>query len=180
MDQWWAAWLGTTVARLHAGGVVAADSVDHVGVVEVAHGQGPLVYGPGRWVNPLRDSALSATTLNEGLDLVRRTFGRRVTQVLGPAWYGYADRAGLLDGILRAAANLGQWRSMPSLGVLTHPAYRGRGLGRQVVRAAAHRALIDAPHVQYRAWSTNAASIAVAERVGFAFYARAAVVDIAA
>jgi hypothetical protein len=92
VDEWWTTWLGTTPDQLRTGGVAVADHVDHVGVVEVAHGQAPLVYGPSRWVNPLRDAVLPATS----------------------------------------------------------------------------------------AWSTNAASIAVAERVGFVFYARAVVVDIAA
>jgi hypothetical protein len=37
--------------------------------------------------------------------------------------YGYLDRGALL-----AVACLGLWHEMPTLGVLTHPAHRGRGL----------------------------------------------------
>lgn len=221
LDEWWCTWLGATAEQLHTGGVVVAEHVDHVGIFEKAPARGALVYGPARWLGPFGKEP--PANLELALDRAREHLGDRVTQVLGPAWYGYADRASLADredgfvhglgsqdpelaerlrlevdacewaeagmdsgadvGVvvdkeLLSVANLGQWRGMPSIGFLTHPAHRGRGLARQVVRAAAHRALADASHVQYRAWERNAASIAVAEHVGFAFYARAVVVDV--
>ena len=67
---------------------------------------------------------------------------------------------------------------MPTLGVLTHPAHRGRGLARAVVVAAAQAGLDRRAVVQYRAWRGNAASIAVARHTGFAYYCDGLVIDL--
>ncbi len=86
--------------------------------------------------------------------------------------FGYFDQGALL-----AVACLGVWHEMPTLGVLTHPRYRGRGLARAVVAPAAEAGLGRRAVVQYRAWRANAASIAVARRTGFARYCDAVVID---
>ncbi len=87
--------------------------------------------------------------------------------------FGYFDQDALL-----AVACLGVWHEMPTLGVLTHPRHRGRGLARAVVAAAAQAGLGRRAVVQYRAWRANAASIAVARRTGFAHYCDGVVIDV--
>jgi hypothetical protein len=66
---------------------------------------------------------------------------------------------------------------MPSIGVLTHPGARRKGLAVLVVTAAAREGLRRRSVVQYRAWRTNTASISVAGRSGFAHYCDALVIE---
>ena len=87
--------------------------------------------------------------------------------------FGYVSRDALL-----AVACLGVWHEMPTLGVLTHPRHRGRGLARAVVAAAAQAGLGRRTVVQYRAWRSNGASIAVARRTGFQHYCDGVVIDL--
>ena len=86
--------------------------------------------------------------------------------------FGYFDGDALL-----AVACLGVWHEMPTLGVLTHPGCRGRGLAGAVVAAAAQAGLDRRAVVQYRAWRVNLASVAVARRTGFVHYCDGLVVD---
>jgi len=79
--------------------------------------------------------------------------------------FGYLE-----DGALLAVACLGMWQQMPTIGVLTHPRARRRGLAHAVVAAAAREGLNRRPVVQYRAWRPNTASLAVAARTGFTHY----------
>jgi hypothetical protein len=79
--------------------------------------------------------------------------------------FGYLE-----DGDLLAVACLGTWQEMPTIGVLTHPAERRRGLAHAVVAAAAREGLTRRPVVQYRAWRANTASLAVAAKTGFIHY----------
>jgi len=88
--------------------------------------------------------------------------------------FGYFDGPDLL-----AVACLGRWHQMPTLGVLTHPRARGRGLARMVVTAAAVHALTWREVVQYRAWHRNTASVTVATRSGFTHYCDGLVIDLA-
>jgi len=70
-----------------------------------------------------------------------------------------------------AAGNMTQWRGVPSdVGVLVAPAERGRGFASQLVGAMLDDSLPKIEVVRYRALSTNAASLAVAERIGFKRY----------
>jgi GNAT superfamily N-acetyltransferase len=87
--------------------------------------------------------------------------------------YGYLD-----DGELQAVACLGMWHGMPTIGVLTDPRARGRGLASLVVTAAAREGLSRRPVIQYRAWRRNTASIAVAVRCGFTHYCDGLVIDL--
>lgn len=87
--------------------------------------------------------------------------------------FGYLDGPDLL-----AVACLGTWHEMPTIGVLTHPEARGRGLARMVVAAAAREGLSRRAVVQYRAWRRNVASIAVATRCGFTYYGDGLVIDL--
>lgn len=225
VDAWWAQWLGIPVDALLTGGVAPGDHVDHVGLLQLDRGSGVLAYGPDAYLDGLDPSGLEGPgRLDEALAAVQQHLGRRLEQVLGPAWYGYAGaatlprpehpevrrlqaddaelledlraavspmewaEAGLTEGAdfgwvqdsrLLAAASLGRWRDMPSVGVLTHPRWRSHGLGRSVVQEATRHALIERPFVQYRAWTTNEASIALGQRSGFWSYGRGVVVDVA-
>jgi len=79
---------------------------------------------------------------------------------------------------LLSVACLGMWEGMPTIGVLTDPRARGRGLAGIVVTAAAREGLNRRPVVQYRAWRRNTASIAVAVRCGFTYYCDGAVIHL--
>ena len=79
--------------------------------------------------------------------------------------FGYLE-----DGALMAVACLGTWQQMPTIGVLTHPRARRRGLAHAVVAAAAREGLNRRPVVQYRARRANTASLAVAAKTGFTYY----------
>ncbi|MFL5581719.1 MAG: GNAT family N-acetyltransferase [Gemmatimonadaceae bacterium] len=57
------------------------------------------------------------------------------------------------------------------IAVVAHPDHRGAGHATRVVRAAARRALEAGLVPQYRTLAANGASLAVARRVGFAWYA---------
>ena len=87
--------------------------------------------------------------------------------------FGYLDGPDLL-----AVACLGSWHQMPTIGVLTHPGARNRGLATMVVTAAAAHGLTWRPVVQYRAWHRNTASIAVATRCGFRHYCDGLVIEL--
>jgi len=92
---WWADWLATSPGRLRDGGTPVTDEVDHVGINHVRHGDAPLVYGPGNWLDRVGDPV--AGTVEETLTGLLAALGRSVTRMLGPACYGYAtvDTLGL-------------------------------------------------------------------------------------
>lgn len=74
-------------------------------------------------------------------------------------------------GELVAAATLTTWRvGADDVGVVVAPSARGQGHGTAVVSAALAWALERTPVVQYRARGTNAASLAIAARLGFEHY----------
>jgi hypothetical protein len=81
-------------------------------------------------------------------------------------------------GDLMAVACLGTWHAMPTIGVLTHPQARGRGLARAVVTAATREGLKNRPLVQYRAWRVNSASLRVAEHTGSPTSATSLIIDV--
>jgi len=75
------------------------------------------------------------------------------------------------QGRVVAAGNMTQWRGVPAdVGVLVAPAERGWGFASQLVGAMLDDSLPKVEVVRYRALSTNAASLAVAERIGFSRY----------
>jgi len=89
---------------------------------------------------------------------------------------GFADPDAVLYGIeeggqLAAAGNLTPFRGhLADVGLLTHPAARGRGLARQVAVRMIEDALPAAGLIRYRALITNAPSLAVARSLGFRGY----------
>ena len=78
-------------------------------------------------------------------------------------------------GELASAAGFiyyGEHDRIADVGVLTHPNYRGSGLGKAVVAALASIGQDEGRIVQYEADETNQASLAIARSLGFVEYAR--------
>ena len=74
-------------------------------------------------------------------------------------------------GAVVAAANIKfPPPGLANVGVVTAHEHRGRGYATRVVSFAVTDALRDAQVVQYRARRSNGPSIAIAQRLGFAFY----------
>ena len=82
-----------------------------------------------------------------------RVFGLRV-----------ADRTVAVAGYVRWSGHIAQ------LQVFCHPGYRRRGLTAEPLKAAINQALAEDLLPQYRARDDNAASLALAKRVGFVEY----------
>lgn len=78
-----------------------------------------------------------------------------------------------VDGRLAAAASLIPWSGtkFADLGILTLPEFRGRGYGRQTVRAACAHALALGYEPQYRCQPDNAPSNALAAAAGLSLFA---------
>lgn len=74
-----------------------------------------------------------------------------------------------IDDRLVSAASMYPWSGtrLADLGVITLPAFRGRGLGRVTVRAMSAEALRRGYEPQYRCQLDNAASVALALASGF-------------
>ncbi len=89
---------------------------------------------------------------------------------------GFADPDGVLYGIeedsrLAAAGNLTVFHGYPAdVGLLTHPAARGRGLATKIAVQMIRDALPAAGIIRYRALATNSPSLAIARSLGFAGY----------
>jgi hypothetical protein len=113
-------------------------------------------------------------------DLVAAFEHRVPVEEWGEAAVGGAETFGWVEaGEVRAAASLGDWRGVPSVGVVTDPAWRGRRHGWSVVAAAAAHALGGgADLVQYRARTANTASMALARALGVQSYATGGIVDV--
>jgi GNAT superfamily N-acetyltransferase len=81
--------------------------------------------------------------------------------------------AGVFDGdTLVALAGCERWGSdIAHLAVITHPAYRGRGLGTGAASLAAATALGHGLIPQYRTLRGNTPSLAIGARLGFVHYA---------
>jgi GNAT superfamily N-acetyltransferase len=77
------------------------------------------------------------------------------------------------DGRLLSAARFERLLGVAAhLGVLTHPAARGRGAGRRVVACAASAAARHGLLLQYQTLESNRASLRIAETLGFECWAR--------
>ncbi|GAB3990209.1 GNAT family N-acetyltransferase [Nocardioides marmoraquaticus] len=87
---------------------------------------------------------------------------------------------GTVDGDrLVSAASAYRWHDTPfgDIGILTAPDARGRGHGAATVRAMAREVAAAGLEPQYRCDDTNAASAALAARVGFRLFARWALLE---
>lgn len=80
---------------------------------------------------------------------------------------------------LACVASMYPWSEtrLADLGVITLPAFRGRGLGRATVRAMSAEALRRGYEPQYRCQLDNAASVALARAAGFTHFGDWEVID---
>jgi RimJ/RimL family protein N-acetyltransferase len=138
--------------------------------------QGPSWWGFADHV-PLRPHAASqARRLAATDDELVASFRNDV----GPeAWEegGFLDEPPYIAGVfdrnesLVSMACLNRWRTdADDIGVCTHPGHRNRGYGRAAVYTAASHAIETAGVVRYRSHVDNAASIRIAEQLGFGHY----------
>lgn len=73
---------------------------------------------------------------------------------------------------LVAAGTLLAWGPyLRNIGIVTHPAYRGRGYGRAVVSTMTAHVLARGLVAQYQTLLSNASSVAIAQALGFQQYA---------
>jgi GNAT superfamily N-acetyltransferase len=85
------------------------------------------------------------------------------------------------DGQLATLAGYEMWGgTIAHLCIVTHPAYRGRGFGKNAVAHLARRALAAGLLPQYRTLEANTPSICIAEALGFQRYATSMAVRLAA
>lgn len=76
------------------------------------------------------------------------------------------------DGALAAVAGYEVWgERIAHIGIVSHPAHRGRGLGAAAVAGAARTALAAGLAAQYRTLASNTPSLGIARRLGFVAYA---------
>jgi len=77
-----------------------------------------------------------------------------------------------IDGELAAMAGYDVWgRTIAHLAIITHPAHRGRGMGRAAVAHLAARASAVGLLPQYRTLDSNLPSLRIAQALGFERYA---------
>lgn len=109
---------------------------------------------------PLLDALRSACTAEEWAHAGGIHLGE--TPVIGA----------FVDGALAAAAGYTVWGGIIAhLGIVTHPAHRGHGLGGAAVVRAAEAALEAGLVPQYRTLASNLPSMRIARRMGFIDYA---------
>lgn len=136
---------------------------------------GPSVHGytdATSWIPPT--TSLADAVVDASSDQLE---GLRIA--MDPAEWaegGFADGASRffalrVVGEVVAAANLSQFLDGPAdIGVVVHPALRGRGLGLAVAAAATSYALEEVGVARWRARVTNAPSRAMAAALGFEDY----------
>ena len=92
-----------------------------------------------------------------------------------------AATAGVFEsGLLLAAAGFeGIADGAARLGVITHPAARGRGAGRRAAALAAQQAAGRSLLLEYPSLEANAASLRIASVLGFSPYARCLAIELA-
>ena len=102
------------------------------------------------------------------------------------AWYhsaidptGSALFAYVLNGAIVAVAHYSMWTDdTASIGVLTHPAHRGRGHGKAVVSAAIADAFERGHLVVLQTLESNVAAVGIAKAIGTRDYARTVAVHL--
>jgi GNAT superfamily N-acetyltransferase len=106
---------------------------------------------------------------------------RRLAEACGPtAWAHSGIRPGSSQvfgchagDALAAAGMLEPWGPrLLHVGIVTHPAHRGRGYGKAVVSAMTAHGLAAGGVVQYRTLQANGASVAIARALGFQRFAQ--------
>lgn len=78
-----------------------------------------------------------------------------------------------VDGILVAAGTVERTsRDLLNVGIITHPAYRGRGYGTEIVGALTSYGLRRGAVMQYRTLESNVPSMRIAATLGYQSYGR--------
>lgn len=78
-----------------------------------------------------------------------------------------------VDGVLAAAGHTEPWHGgLGHVGIVAHPAHRGRGLATAVASLATREGLARGLTMQYRTLAGNGPSLAIARKLGYAPYAR--------
>jgi GNAT superfamily N-acetyltransferase len=135
-------------------------------------GPAPISYGSAQSLD-LRDAARAVVVPSEAGSVAElkaacgEEWSDGGSEPAGQPLFGCIDEAGRLA----ALASYQLWApTIAHLYVITHPSRRGRGLARAAVARAAQHALASGLLPQYRTLRANAASIAVAKRLGFTEY----------
>lgn len=84
------------------------------------------------------------------------------------------------DDHLAGIGSLLYWsHDIADIGIITHPAYRGHGIGADITAELSRLGMAVGKIMQYRTLSTNAGSIAVARRMGFQLFINIAELQLA-
>lgn len=169
---------GSAAARAAAGGLV--DDGRWSGVfgdtLTAVIGPAEVRYADAGTLRPAAgDARARLLTVGDApaLERLRRACDPTEWEHAGGRELGAHPIAGVFtDGELAAVAGYEVWDGrIAHLGVVTHPAHRGRGLGANAVECVARAALQDGLVLQYRALASNAPSLRIADRLGFVPYA---------
>ena len=151
----WRAVLGGRVDRLVGPAAIAYADAGTFRGLSIAAEMRPLAEKDRPALDALRDS-MPAEAWDEG----------------GGEYDGTTVFGAFADGVLAARAGYEVWGGrIANLGVVTHPAHRGRGLGAAVFASAARAALEAGLVAQHRALQSNTHSMRIARRLGFVPYA---------
>ncbi len=147
----WRAVFGARVDRLVGPAVISYADAGTFRGVSVAAEMRPLTEADRPALDALRDSMPPDEWDHGSGDLAGKpVFG---------AW---------VDGVLAARAGYEVWAGrIAHLGVVTHPAHRGWGLGAAVFASATRAALEAGLVAQHRALQSNTQSMRIAGRLGF-------------
>lgn len=190
VERFWAEDLGCTVDELRGDEVVATRWSD--GNIFIFSRRGAVVALPSvlpaeRVVGPAfigyRDAALDPGCDEAGARLLDGADAGAVAELRAAcepiAWEhgGPHDDTATAVGVFAGAtlAALASYRiwgeRIAHISIVTHPAHRGRGLGKAAVSAMSRIALARGLIAQYRTLCANTPSIAIAHALGFQRYA---------
>lgn len=188
IDAHWAAWLGCTIEELRGQDIV----VPHRGrgIFILSRAGAVVAVPPGiaadRVVGPAFIGYLDEATFAGDEDAEARLLDDSdadATEALRVAceplaWeHGGPSHAVAAVGVfhgatLAALSSYEIWSErIAHIGIVTHPAHRGGGLGTAAARAMTRIALARGLVAQYRTLLANAPSMAIARRLGFERYA---------
>lgn len=173
LERW-----GPAAAQAAGGGLVDDDRWRTVFGARVDRVVGPAVIayadaGTFRSVSTDPAVRLLGDADRPALDALRAAVSAEEWEHSGDRALGATPVAGAFaEGALAAVSGYDVWGGrLAHLGIVTHPAHRGRGLGAAAVALAMETALAAGLVPQYRTLLSNAPSLAIARRLGFVGYA---------
>jgi GNAT superfamily N-acetyltransferase len=153
------------------------------GMVEAVIGPAAIRYADRETLRPLPpdpDTRLLTPHDAEVFAALRRAFTDSEWEDGGSELGEHPVAGAFADRVLASIAGYEVWgEAIAHVSVVTHPAFRRRGLGAAAVSRIAAEALRRGLLAQYRALETNAPSLAIADRLGFQPYARSLAVRLA-